>query len=215
MRSALSGSVARMWGDSVTRSIFSPTVFSRSMPKVKPRFLRPMHPKAAIRANREAITKILAAGWVGQLKIHGHRAQIHIPSDRSQGVVAYTRHGKRHSTPMPEGMISELFRIFSPLKGWNVIDAEWVKENKKLYVFDLIVQEGEALHRLTFPERWKRLSREYLSPHLATLPQLLTLEDCMKALQSTKPYVEGLVFKSIHSPGFEDRSIVRCRRVVA
>lgn len=215
MHPALSGSVARMWGNPVARSIFSPTLFTRSMPKGKPRFLRPIHPKAAIRPDREAIAKILAAGWVGQLKVHGHRAQIHIPSDRTQGVVAYTRHGKRHSKAMPEGMISELFRLFSPSKGWNVIDAEWVKENEKLYVFDLIMREGEILHRLTFPQRWKRLSREYLSPHLATLPQLFTLEDCLKALQSTKPYIEGLVFKSIHSPGFEDRSIVRCRRVVA
>ena len=39
-----------------------------------------------------------------------------------------------------------------------------------------------------------------------------TLAKCMDVLNSPEEYVEGLVFKSLNSKGFDDTSIVRCRK---
>jgi ATP-dependent DNA ligase len=192
--------------------IFENTVFTqRRGDMTRSSFLRPMHPKAEIRPTPDAIRKVLSAGWVGQLKIHGHRAQIHIPADASQEVYAYNRQGQIHKKTIPPHVLSELFRIFKPKQGWNVIDAEWMKADDKLYVFDFLKCEGEMLHRMTYQERWSLLPRAYLSPSFLTLGLLSTLEQCLHALERPEPCIEGLVFKS-SSPGFEDSSILRCRR---
>jgi ATP-dependent DNA ligase len=174
-------------------------------------FIRPIHPKTEIRPTPEAIRKVLAAGWVGQLKIHGHRAQIHIPADPKEEILAYNRQGQLHKKEIPSSIQTELRRVFAPASAWNVIDSEWLKPEDKIYVFDFLKKEGESLHRLNFQDRWKLLPRAYLSPHLQTLPVLTTLAQCLEALGRPEETIEGLVFKS-PSPGFEDSSIVRCRR---
>ena len=61
-------------------------------------------------------------------------------------------------------------------------------------------------------ERWKQLPRAFLSPHVTVLPLIPDLEGCLKAIRSSEPRVEGLVFKSTRTPGFSDTSIVRCRK---
>ncbi len=174
-------------------------------------FIRPMHPKTEISPDAATVARVLGLGWAGQIKIHGHRAQIHISADPNDAPLAYNRHGEIHKKLIPEAIVSELRRLFQPKKGWNVIDAEWLKPENKLFVFDFIKQEGELLTRLTYLERWKLLPRAYISPTLSTLPLLTTIEKCMEILDKPAPHVEGLVFKSQTTRGFEDSSIVRCR----
>jgi ATP-dependent DNA ligase len=154
---------------------------------------------------------MLAAGWVGQLKLHGHRAQIHVPSDELLPVLVYTRHGKPHRKALPEPMVAEVRRLYQPDRGWNALDAEWLKADDKLFVFDFLKKEGKSLRSLTYPERWKLLPRLFLSPHVETLGLLTDAAACLKALRRTEPHIEGLVFKSTRRPGFADTSIVRCR----
>lgn len=170
-----------------------------------------MHPKTEIGPTRAAVTRVLNLGWVGQLKIHGHRAQIHIPAEASKLPLAYNRHGELHKKELPELFVKELRRLFRPKKGWNVIDAEWLKKEDRLFVFDVVKLEGELLSRLTYPERWKLLPRAFISPVVSVLPMLTTVEKCMDVLESGGEHVEGLVFKSQSTRGFEDTSIVRCR----
>lgn len=195
------------------------TLFNRKKRMPSSLFIRPMHPKVEIRPTADAIQKILSAGWVGQLKIHGHRAQIHIPSDEDHEIIAYNRQGKIHRKEIPPEIISELRRIFAPQERWNVIDAEWIKAEDRLYVFDLIKLEGKLLSRLAFLERSKLLARNCISPSIKFLGVLTTVEQCMKVLdrsgknEKSEKYIEGLVFKS-PSPGFEDSSIIRCRRTM-
>jgi ATP-dependent DNA ligase len=197
--------------------IFQETLFTRPSNRSEqssldtPVFVRPIHPKTEIRPLPEAMSKFLAAGWVAQLKIHGHRAQIHISSDPKVAITVFNRHGQVHKKELPDGMVSELRRIFSPNIGWNIIDAEWIKTEDRLFVFDFLKQDGKLLRRLSFLERWKLLPRSYLSPHIQTLGVFTSLEECVTALKKTPEYIEGLVFKS-SSPGFEDSSIIRCRR---
>jgi ATP-dependent DNA ligase len=202
----LQGATSRLPG------IFDYTPLTRRVPLLPSNYIRAMHPKTEIRPTPEAIRKILSAGWVGQPKIHGHRAQLHVPADDGMPVLAYTRQARPHKKLLPEAMVSELRRLFSPRKDWNVIDAEWLKPEGKLCVFDFLKREGEILSRLTYPERWKLLPRAFISPVVTILPMLTTLEKCLEALASKDENVEGLVFKAASSPGFSDTSIIRCRR---
>ncbi len=194
------------------RSIYAETIFTRRTVVMSSVYIRAMHPKSEILPEPEAISRILANGWVGQLKIHGHRAQIHIPSDPKEHLIAYTRQGKRHSVDLTPSMIKELTRLFRPIKGWNVIDAEWLKPRKKLFIFDFLKQEGILLRDKTYPERFALLPRAFLSPHLSVLPLLRDLPSCLEAMNSKAAHVEGLVFKSTKSTGFSDTSIIRCRK---
>lgn len=198
--------------------IFDETIFSspsfgpnlRKRREVESSFIRPMHPKTEIRPKREAIEKILNLGWVGQLKVHGHRAQIHLSSDPHRDPIVYNRQGKPHQKSLTPAMVAELRRIFMPQSGWTVLDAEWLKSQEKIFVFDLLRSEGKTLNQMTYQDRYPLIPRAYISPHFLTLPLLETLEKCIDALQSSESWIEGIVLKSISTPGFEDTSVIRC-----
>lgn len=175
-------------------------------------FIKAMHPKTEISPTLPAVSKILKAGWVGQMKIHGHRAQIHISSDPKENVIAYNRQGQQHKMLVPDKMAKELRRIFAPEEGWTVIDAEWLKPEGKLFVFDILKKDDKLLRRLSYGERYALLPRSYISPHVKTLPLLQTPEKCMDVLATSEEHIEGLVFKSLTTKGFADTAIVRCRK---
>ena len=175
-------------------------------------YIRAMHPKTEILPEPSAISNILSKGWIGQQKIHGHRAQIHISCDPKAPVVIYNRQGKRHAKLPTPSLVKELQRLFRPKKGWNAIDAEWLKPEKKIFIFDFLKFEDELLWRRTYPERFALLPRSFLSPHVTVLPLLRDLPSCLKVFHSDEPYNEGLVFKATASTGFSDTAIIRCRR---
>jgi ATP-dependent DNA ligase len=193
--------------------IFDTTIFSPQRVAV-PRsiFIKAMHPKTQVSPNQASVKRLLDAGWVGQMKVHGHRAQIHISSDPADEMMAYNRQGRLHKKLLPEPIIKELRRLFAPYKGWTVLDTEWLKPENKLYVFDVLKHEGKLLRTLTYAERYAMLPRMYISPFVQTLPLLTSVERCMEILARTEETIEGLVFKSLNSKGFEDTSIVRCRK---
>src|SRR5262245_59399349 len=89
----------------LTRDLFSRTEIMPASP-----FIKAMHPKAEIRPDAVAIEKILGMGWVGQLKIHGHRAQIHVSADENESPIIYNRQGKRHAIDFTASMEKELMR---------------------------------------------------------------------------------------------------------
>lgn len=178
-------------------------------------FIKPMHPKTEISPTRESIEKILKAGWKAQLKIHGHRSQIHLHPDPSKEVLAYNRHGRLHKKLLSDEMTMELRRVLDLENDWTVVDAEWIKPKDLLYVFDILKLNGESLRRETYEERYSRLPRAFISPHIKTLPLLSTVEKCLAALNSPEDYIEGLVFKSMSTKGFSDSAIVRCRKKTA
>lgn len=193
--------------------IFEETIFSSKWRVVTgSNFIRAMHPKTEISPTLPAVEKMLKAGWIGQMKVHGHRAQIHLPADETQEPVAYNRQGRPHKKLLPPEIIQELRRIFPVEKDWTVLDAEWLKPENKLFVFDILKENGKLLRGLTYHERWKILPKLYISPHIQTLPILTESQKCMDVLARTEEFVEGLVFKSLNSKGFEDTSVVRCRK---
>lgn len=174
-------------------------------------YIRAPHPKTEIRPDLASVSRILDAGWLAQLKIHGHRAQVHIHESDLQPVLVYNRHGQQHKKVLPDAVEAELRRVFLPARGWNVLDAEWIKDVDKIYIFDFLKQDNQSLRGLNFESRWKRLPRNFISPSLQILPLLRDATECMAALARPEEWIEGVVFKSA-SPGFEDTSIIRCRK---
>jgi ATP-dependent DNA ligase len=190
--------------------IFERTIFSPWRPVAPSIFIKAMHPKTEIKANRMAIEKILKAGWVGQTKIHGHRAQIHL-SPKGEPI-AYNRQGRVHKKLLPKEIVKELMRVIAPKEDWTVIDAEWLKPENKLFIFDILKKDGKSLGRTTYGERYSLLPRAYLSPYIQTLPLLRTVEKCIDVFEKDDEHIEGLVFKSMTTKGFSDTGIVRCRK---
>lgn len=170
-----------------------------------------MHPKTEISPTLASVDKILKAGWIGQTKVHGHRAQVHLSAD-SDEVVVYNRQGRPHKMRLQKEIEKELRRIFDLESGWTVIDAEWLKPEKQLYIFDLLKKDGKLLRSMNYADRYALLPKSYISPHVKTLPWLTTVPKCMAILESSEDYIEGLVFKSPNTKGFDDTSIVRCRK---
>jgi ATP-dependent DNA ligase len=175
-------------------------------------YIRAMHPKTQIRPTLSSVEKILQSGWVGQLKIHGHRAQVHLNVNPDTPPIVYNRQGRPHKNLLPPEITAELRRIFTLKSGWTVIDCEWLKPNVRLYLFDVLKLDGESLRPLPYGERFSLLPKSYISPHVKTLPLISTSTNCMQVLQSEEDHVEGLVFKALHAKGFEDTSIIRCRK---
>ncbi len=176
------------------------------------KFIRAMHPKTEIKPQRAAIENVLKAGWWGQLKIHGHRAQIHIPSHPSAELDAYNRQGRIHAKLLPPALAAELRRLFQPARGVTVIDCEWLKGEDRLFVFDMLRHAGDLLEDSTYAERYELLPRVYASPHIETLGVLKTVPSCLAVLETVQPHIEGLVFRAPFVRGFLDTAIVRCRR---
>lgn len=175
-------------------------------------FIKAMHPKTEISSTPASIEKILRSGWVGQMKVHGHRAQIHISADSKIEPIVYNRQGRPHKKLLPPEIAQELRRILKLNKDWTVIDSEWLKPEEKLFIFDILKQDGKLLRSLSYADRYERLPRSYISPFVKTLPLLTTSAKCIEVLARTEPYIEGLVFKALNAKGFEDTSIVRCRK---
>lgn len=191
--------------------LFEPFILSRPMTRAPSHFIHSMHPKTEILPDPATIRRILDRGWWGQVKMNGHRAQFHISNDSQQEIISYNRTGGRHARPLPAEVSADLRRIFGSPDGWNAIDAEWVKAEQKIYVFDYLKFHGKILMTNTYEERHSMLPRLYKSEFIETLPVLTTVDQCLKVIDNPANRVEGLVFKSRHSVGFEDTSIIRCR----
>ncbi len=190
--------------------LFEPTIFSRRKVLSASRFIRAMHPKTAISPTRVAVKKVLDAGWWGQVKMDGHRAQIHISADPNEKTIVYNRQGTPHKKVLPTSAIAELRRLFALKESWTVIDAEWDKPGEKLYIFDVLKLNGRMLDTYTYAERYELLPRVYSSPMIETLSVLRTVDQCMEVLERGDERIEGLVFKSPTTEGFSDTAIIRC-----
>lgn len=175
-------------------------------------YFKSMHPKTEISPTLSAVERILRAGWIGQPKINGHRAQIHIHASPDREVLVYNRQGRLHRAKLSDTTVAELRRILSLTEGWTVLDGEWIKPKRKIFLFDLIKLNGVLLRHLSYGRRHALLPRDYLSPYIQTLPLLRTVDRCMAVLRDASDSIEGLVFKSPAARGFSDSSIVRCRK---
>lgn len=153
--------------------------------------------------------RVLDQGWAGQQKIHGHRAQIHLGPGQT---IVYNRHGQLAARELDLELDHELRRVLGVTDEWVAVDAEWLKPEGKIFLFDYLKFSGVVLFGETYLERWQRLPRVYRSKHISTLKLLRTVKQCLTVYEQNVPHHEGLVFKSLNSSGFSDTSIIRCRK---
>lgn len=196
----------------IPESIFSDIIFTRRAYLLPSVYIKSMHPKTEVRPDRAAIRRILDGGWVGQAKIHGHRAQIHVPSNPAEDTLVYNRQGQLHAKTLSKRIDAEVRRLFAPTEGWTVIDGEWLKPEDRLFVFDILKRQGRLLADYTYEQRYELLPRIFSSDCVEVLPLLRTADKCMEALASEDDLVEGIVLKALTTPGFRDTSVVRCRK---
>ncbi len=175
-------------------------------------YIKTGHPKTEISSDRVSFENILKQGWWGQAKIHGHRAQIHLSADSQEPSLVYNRHGKLHARRLDVEIEDELRRII-PLKlAWSAIEAEWLKNEKKIYIFDFIKMNGRILSTLSYQERYEMIPRIYQSEFVSTLSVLRRGTECLQVFSDPDPKIEGLIFKSSQSIGFSDSALIRCRK---
>ncbi len=134
------------------------------------RFIRPIHPKTSIAP--DAIGRVVAAGWWGQPKIHGHRAQIHLPAEADQRPLVYNREGRLHKEPFPDYAAAELRRLFPERTDWIVLDSEWRKTEGKITFLTFLKQEGKTLERATYSDRYELLPQLIFRPASRPFPSL-------------------------------------------
>ena len=96
----------------------------------------------------------------------------------------------------------------------NVLEALWQLAGSAGWVNPLFLPA--PLSRLNQTERAVFLAVGQTNDAPASMtswpPLLTTSAKCMELLASTEEFVEGLVFKAPDAKGFEDTSIIRCRK---
>lgn len=176
------------------------------------RYIKGPHPKASIPPKSEIIKEFLSLGWIFQQKINGRRIQIHIPRCPIKEIICYTRQGSLHTIPLSSNIQDVIRAYYAPKQGeWNVLEGEFVPQLDKVFLFDVLVHEDKLLTHLNFKSRHSLLKRAFISPYLSILKTFTSIKDAVRILAGKEDWIEGIIFKS-DSIGFDDRSVVRCRK---
>lgn len=125
------------------------------------RFLWPPRPEKA--APPELIGFYERRGWIAQIKKNGTCTVIF---SRGDEVIFKTRHNDDHKSWSPQPSHSE---FFAGRGDWNVYVAELLHSKgptvkNHLYLFDILVNDGEALIGTTLNERQQILQERFPSP---------------------------------------------------
>jgi ATP-dependent DNA ligase len=175
-------------------------------------YIKTQHPIGTILpTNQNVILWMTEKKWIAQAKINGRKAQIHISNNN---VIFYTRQGNLHSAHISQELKDSIIKWFSSEKE-TVIEAEFIPQQQKIFVFDLVVDNGELLRNITYPERHELLTKnkpDILGKNIQILPILSSVISAQKLLLENNPIIEGLVFKSQIGIGFSDNFIIRCRK---
>jgi ATP-dependent DNA ligase len=166
------------------------------------RFVEPQHPKASLEpASPLEVLNYVQKGWVVQAKMNGRRAQIHVMGD---SIIAYTRQGTLHTSPIDSDIAKEILNSFPPN---TVLDGEWLPFQKKLFLFDVLMFNGDNLQTENYLQRFTRIST-----HPFSLPLLKEDSDIRGIFTAANdPHLEGIVLKWSSVKGWPNHAIVRCR----
>ena len=121
----------------------------------------------AIDDGTEAAKRVLDPDYAVQQKFDGKRILLHIETD---SVTAYNREGL--TCGISKDILTEARRFskFAPL----MFDAEWIREIKSLYTFDLLELEGTNLRPTKFIDRIAHLTRTFKGEHTSVIHQART-----------------------------------------
>jgi len=176
------------------------------------RYLYPPRPDMAVAAATLPLLEIEGA-WA-QAKMNGTCCVIFVPPDGK--AFALGRHGPDNRLQWQPGTRWEAFQARFPGEGWYVLVGELLHSKgvgvrDTVYLFDLLVDDGEYLVGQTYRERYLRLRKLCGKPELVSETHGLIREGIWLAFNRTRgfakwfaeigaapgsPMIEGLVFKS-------------------
>ena len=158
----------------------------------------------AIDDGTEAAARVLDPNYGVQQKFDGERILLHV---ERTSVTAYNREGRPYDT-MAKDILTEAkrFSTFAPL----LFDAEWIREIKSLYCFDLLELEGIDLRPDKFIDRIRHLTRAFTHHETFLIHQARTeVEQKGKVALVTQIWdlnLEGIAAKRLDSSYFIGRS---------
>lgn len=169
-------------------------------------FIKTYHPKKSIQVDANDFQRFFNMGWIAQLKANGDRAQIHILEDEKY--ICYNRQGNQHTKWLPKEIYTPLFEHFRP---GDVIEAEWLKDAKKLMIFDFIytVFGLSSVYSASYEQRLKKLPN-IIDNHVSVLSMLYSLNDIDIVLGDKN--AEGLIFRDPKAYGITSEVLIRCRK---
>ncbi len=182
------------------------------------RYLWPPRPETAAAPNTLPLYE--RQGWWAQAKMNGTCTTIYVPPDRK--TFAMGRHGPDNRIGWQPGERWAAFQRTLPGQDWYVFVGELlhtkgVGVRDTVYLFDLLVDDGNYLVGVTYHARWARLERLCEAFPAATTEdthQVVTpgiwlaanhqhgFRDWFGSIRAIpgKPPVEGLVFKDPDAP---------------
>ena len=151
----------------------------------------------AIDDGNEAAARVLDPAYAVQQKFDGKRILLHIEKN---SVTAHNRDGLMCGISKDILTEARRFSALAPL----MFDAEWIREIKSLYVFDLLELEGTNLRPATFIDRIAHLTRTFNGEDTSVIHQARTeVEEDGKVELVSKIWelnLEGITLKRLDSP---------------
>ena len=197
-------------------------------------YLYPPRPETSVQFGSKAFNGFKKPGWKAQYKLNGQRNLIFIEPDGN--IQLWNRHREKHRNfKCPGWLIEEIQSQMHVERGkWTVIDGELLHAKhasvkNTMYLWDVLVLNGEYLINTTYADRYKMLSdvldvngqndfANVISDHI-WFARNIEPEMWDSAWEKTSvPIIEGFVLKNTLArlaPGFSSRNnsswMVRCR----
>lgn len=151
----------------------------------------------AIDDGTEAAARVLDPDYGIQQKFDGKRILLHV---ERTSVTAYNRRGLMCGISKDILTEAKRFSMFAPL----LFDAEWIREIKSLYCFDLLELEGTDLRPEKFIDRIGHLTQAFNGQETSFIHQARTeVEREGKVALVSQIYelnLEGIAAKLLNSP---------------
>lgn len=145
----------------------------------------------------EAAARVLDPDYGVQQKFDGKRILLHV---ETHSVTAYNREGLVCGISKDILTEARRFSIFAPL----MFDAEWIREVKSLYAFDLLELQGTNLRPHKFIDRIAHLTRLFTREHTSVIHQARTeIEEEGKVALVRQIWdlnLEGITAKRLNAP---------------
>lgn len=203
-------------------------------------YIWPPRPSTQVKPFSESFEKIRnTPGWIAQYKLNGQRNGLYFHPDGQLRLWDRTK-GQHLNYSLPGWLETELRDVIKPPPGqWMIVDSELLHAKdasikNTIYLYDLLVMDGEHLLRTTYRERHSRLLKHLgrdadecpagdiairLSNHVWAAFNIAPPEWQTRWEKTKISYVEGFVLKWTAGkllPGMaEDNNsswMIRCRK---
>lgn len=178
-------------------------------------FINSTTTKQTIRPSLQVFTNLLSSGWTAQKSIAGPRIQIHCTFSEVgtlRKVFIFDEAGKLIERALPLLAKHKIAAALEYYGGWNVIEAQLNKKEKKIYLTDILVLNNRQLDHLCFLDRRTRLNEIFgnITSDVGLLPLINDPRQCMETLDERDNATQGLLFRTKFHAGFSSDSLLSC-----